>query len=621
MDALHFQSQERYQLRPTQLWSFIADTQRLNRSIGLPNAQFSFQPRTDGGSLVTGVYKQLFFTISRWREHPFEFVKPRYYSVLREYEVGPFTRVQGGAQLTPDDEGTVVRVWADITPRHWLGGLVAKLFVGPQSTSRVLARCRAYEKEILGREREEAAGSGLPLLQANMAVYAGPPPEVDERRLDQLTAQLTRVGGDETISGLLRQLLAEAPDDRVASMRAFEMADLWETDRRQTLATFLRATTVGLLDLRWDVLCPNCRVPKEEVGTLAELSGQVHCESCHITVDANFDKLVEVRFKPSAAVRDASYGVYCTGGPQALPHVVAQVELGPEQAVDWKVDLSPGTYVVVSPQCTGAALLEVNSGVGEEAVLLALESARVMPPALVVRPEVALRLESRLNAPAVVQLADQSWADTAATAALVSTMHEFRDLFSSEVLAPGLQVAIERLALLFTDLAGSTAMYERVGQARAFRLVQDHFQVLDAAIRGHHGTMVKTIGDAVMAVFPSTQEAAAAALQMQCGIRELTVAEGVDPTRLLKVGIHSGACVAVTLNEKLDYFGTAVNIAARTEHECQGGEIMVTANAWDDEGVMNLLKEACEHIEAHQAVLRGITEPVQLFRVSGVRCG
>jgi adenylate cyclase len=478
MNPIRFESEAEYRLSPDQLWTFIADTQRLNRSIGLPNASFTFEPRAEGGSLVTGIYKKGFFTISRWLEHPFEFVKPRYYKILREYDVGPFTRVQGGAELKPSSGGTVIRVWADITPRHWLGALAARILVGPQSTSRVLARCRTYEKELLARAAEERA-SGLPLLQANMAVYSGTPPEVDHRRLDQLTNQLIRLGGDEMISALLKQLLAEAPDDRVASMRAFELADLWEIDRRETLATFLRATTAGMLDLRWDVLCPNCRVPKDEVGTLAELSGQVHCESCHITVDANFDRLVEVRFKPAAAIRDATYGVYCTGGPQSMPHVVAQVELFPDRPVDWDVDLKAGTYVLASPQSGGAALLSIEDGEGESETTFNVDSTRVTPPAVQGRPSVALRLESTLSTPAVVQLADQSWADTAATAALVSTMHEFRDLFSSEVLAPGLQVAIERLALLFTDLSGSTAMYERVGQARAFRLVQDHFRVLD----------------------------------------------------------------------------------------------------------------------------------------------
>lgn len=621
MKPLHFEAAANYALTPDELWSFVADTQRLNRSIGLPQAEFSFAPNESGGSLITGVYKQLgFITISRWREHPFEFVKPHGYSVLREYDVGPFTRVHGGAYLTPTDGGTTLRVWADITPRHPLDWLAAKLLVGPQSTGRVLGRARDYEREVLARRAAESSDGRLATVEANMAVYGGPPPEVDHGRLEQLSERLVQAGGDERVAERLRRHLAEAPDDRVASMRAFELADQWGTDRRETLATFLRATTVGLLDMKWDVLCPYCRVPKDEVDTLAELSGQVHCESCQITVDANFDKLVEVRFKPASAIRTASYGVFCLGGPGAIPHVVAQAELGPSEARTWPLTVRGGTYLLRSAQSGGAAVIEVAEPGGDEAAALELTEERIVPPAVQVRPLVALQVQNRLPGTALVQLADQSWADTAATAALVSTMHEFRDLFSSEVLAPGLQVAIERLALLFTDLAGSTAMYERVGQAKAFRLVQDHFRVLDPAIRAHHGTIVKTIGDAIMAVFPSTRDAAAAAVAMQCAIRELDSAEGVDTSRFLKVGLHSGPCVAVTLNDKLDYFGTTVNIAARTEHECQGGEVMVTADAWNDPGVADLLKTASERIDTHEAVLKGISEPVKLFRVSEIRC-
>ena len=94
------------------------------------------------------------------------------------------------------------------------------------------------------------------------------------------------------------------------------------------------------------------------------------------------------------------------------------------------------------------------------------------------------RLVSEMNGPAVVALEGKFWDDAAATAAIVGTLQEFRDLFSSEVLAPGLQVGIERLAILFTDLSGSTAMYEQLGQARAFRFVQDHFRVIERAVRG-----------------------------------------------------------------------------------------------------------------------------------------
>src|SRR5205823_5864201 len=110
---------------------------RLNQAIGLPEGHFTATPRSDGGSTATGIYRRYGFTISRWREHPFAFVKPLRYRVLREYDVGPFTKVDGGAELEAITDGTELRVFAEIEPRHWLGWLSAKLFVGPQSTTRV----------------------------------------------------------------------------------------------------------------------------------------------------------------------------------------------------------------------------------------------------------------------------------------------------------------------------------------------------------------------------------------------------------------------------------------------------------------------------------------------------
>lgn len=615
MNPLHFEARDRYALTPAQLWTFVADTQRLNRSIGLPTARFTHEPRADGGSLVTGAYRLGWITLARWREHAFDFVRPLRYSVLREYEAGPFVRVYGGAELTPTDGGAELRVYADITPRHVVGWLAARLMVGPQSTKRVLARCREYERHVLG---EMATSGAAPLEVAATEVYIGAAPQVDQTRLDQLARRLVEAGGDPEVAGRLKEHLATASDDRVAGMRPFELADLWGADRHTTLAAFLRATTVGLLDMRWDVLCPYCRVPKAEYASLSDLAGQAHCEHCNIVFDSTIDRLVEVRFKPSPSIREAAVGLYCIGGPQNTPHVVAQTELEPGQAIEWQIPVEAKAYRLRSPQSGRAGLVEVLAG-GTGQVSLALEREGVAPGIVQVGGEhLALRVESRLGAPAVVALEEQQWPDTAATAAVVSTMQEFRDLFSSEVLAPGIEVAIERIGVLFTDLAGSTALYERIGQAHAFRLVQDHFRVLEEAIREHQGALIKTIGDAVMAVFPSAARAVGAGFAMQGRMGDLSDAEGFDTSALLKVGIHAGSCLVVTLNDRLDYFGTTVNIAARANHEAQGGEIVLTADAYADGGVAELVQESAQRVETCQAVLKGITEPVQLYRVTAV---
>jgi class 3 adenylate cyclase len=438
-------------------------------------------------------------------------------------------------------------------------------------------------------------------------------------------------GGDPAITAQLRRHLSTAADDAVGQMRPFPLADSWGTDRRATLIVFLRAATVGLLDMRWEVLCPHCRAPSAEYSSLSDLDHQGHCEKCNASYDANFDRLVEVRFRVSPSIRRATTEVYCIGGPQNMPHIAAQASIPGGGAVDWSVVLERPVYRLRSPQSASSAIIEAIAdpsdtapGGGEPATFV-LGAEGIHPTqARIAGGLASIRIESRLRGAAKVSLEEQFWPEDAATAAVVSTLQEFRDLFSSEVLAAGIEVAIERLALLFTDLAGSTQLYERIGQARAFGLVHEHFRLIEAAVRAENGAVVKTIGDAVMAVFPATSDAVHAAIEMQRRMADLDPPEGTDPTRLLKVGIHVGPCMVVTLNDRLDYFGTAVNMAARVEHEAVGGEIVLSEAAWEDIGVADVLQGAqiaAEQCQRCEVQLRGIARPVGIVRIGPAPSG
>src|SRR5579862_816002 len=93
-------------------------------------------------------------------------------------------------------------------------------------------------------------------------------------------------------------------------------------------------------------------------------------------------------------------------------------------------------------------------------------------------------------------------------------MTEFRRLFGAEALRPGLALRIGQVAILFSDICGSTALYARVGDAAAFGLVIDCIAYGTAIVERHRGTVVKTIGDALMAAFIDPKDAAAAGAEM-----------------------------------------------------------------------------------------------------------
>ena len=170
---------------------------------------------------------------------------------------------------------------------------------------------------------------------------------------------------------------------------------------------------------------------------------------------------------------------------------------------------------------------------------------------------------------------------------LLSTQ-TFLDLFPSEMVMSGGGLAVKRVALLFTDIKGSTALYDRIGDMRAFNLVRQHFGVLRDVIAANHGALVKTIGDAVMASFHEPLNAIRAALDMLAQIKRFNHSAG-EELITLKIGAHVGPCLAVTLNKQLDYFGQTVNLAARVQGLAAENEIYLSDQMYSLLGAADLL--------------------------------
>jgi class 3 adenylate cyclase len=191
-------------------------------------------------------------------------------------------------------------------------------------------------------------------------------------------------------------------------------------------------------------------------------------------------------------------------------------------------------------------------------------------------------------------------------------LQAFRDLLPGEALRPGEDIAIDNVTLMFTDLAGSTALYERIGDGPAYRLVRDHFTFLAAAVRRHDGTLVKTIGDAVMAGFADPADAVRAALEVQDTVSAFNARQG-EQAITIKIGLHGGPCIAVTMNDRLDYFGSTVNTAARLQGQSHGGDIVLSESLAADPAVAALLADRPR--TAEQAQLKGLAEAVLFERL------
>jgi class 3 adenylate cyclase len=606
----HYRWEYRLKSDPERLWSFVADTNRFNRDTGVP-------------SIVEGESRQRLRNARRrlrlsflglpveWEEQPFEWVRPARFGVTRKYIKGPVAELRVLAELTPQSGGGThlsYQVWA--RPKSLLGLIVIPLQIGQISARKFASAFYRYDRAVA---TEVIAGG------------AESPPELSpvvRDRIDTIEARLVKEGVLPDVARRLTDFVQHGDDFSVSRISPYVLVDNWGVARRAVLEACLRATRAGLLDLRWDLLCPLCRGPQESESSLSEVSSKVHCETCRIDFTVNFDRFVEITFRPNASVRTVDVKNYCIGSPQRTPHVVAQQLLAASSKRAVLLPLEEGRYRLRVLELSGELLLTIDaSGAPDATVTVASASADLAGDELRLSSPADLNLENASDSEHLFILERLSWSDQAATAAEVTALQIFRDLFSSEALRPGDQISVGTLTVLFTDLRNSTRLYRDIGDATAFGRVMNHFDVLKRAIANADGALVKTIGDAVMGVFRNPASALAAMLQAQA---ELAAPPAGTAPLTLKAGIHIGPCIAVTLNERLDYFGSTVNLAARLEGLSTGNDVVISAAVYNDPEVRELLNAPEQNLQAAPFVmeLKGFDqEQFDLWRVVRASAG
>ncbi len=289
------------------------------------------------------------------------------------------------------------------------------------------------------------------------------------------------------------------------------------------------------------------------------------------------------------------------------------------------VQLPSGFVIVFDPVTHGRQLIEVKGEPTRERQTLTMLFNKVKAPlgAVELRPgPLRLSLENRTERRVLPAL----WIAGDAlhhllgkrkpfiTAKRLLTNQTFRDIYQTDTLEPDQRLKITSLTFLFTDLKGSTALYERVGDLVAYDLVRQHFYVLYEIVAGEAGAVVKTIGDAVMATFSTPDRALAAALRMRDAMTRIN-AERHNEDLLLKIGIHEGSCLAVTLNNSQDYFGQTVNLAARVQGLASSRAIFVTKSVVEDPKSAKILENLSLRPSQQRAALRGIADETTVYEI------
>jgi adenylate cyclase len=454
------------------LWSLLSDTDRTNRLIGLP----AFERTRPDHDLVQIVYGHFLGVPVSWREHPFEWIFEQQFSVEREFAPPlPVERLQTITRFTSlPEERTKVDVEVHIAPRNLVGAIGGRLIIG-QRMLRQLRRVYRQTGELVAASEQVV----LPPVRK---------PRVNLHRLRVAAERLRSSGIRESLIERLVSHLIDADDSQVLKMRAFALADAWGEPRMDVLRMCLYATRTGLLDLEWDVLCPSCRGASQRVRSLGDLEHDAYCPSCDVRYDTNFDESIEVRFSVNPDIRDAVDMPYCIGGPANTPHIVAQIALPAHGRREVRLRLAPNHYRLRSRQMTARAVFDVSDHAESSTARIVFGNGEALIDPPVIRAGYAtVTIENATDTPALIVIEQRDWSEQATSAALVTSLTEFRQLFSSEALSPGVGIAIRSLTFLFSDLKGSTAMYEQIGDTPAYARVRDHFAVMSAIIGAHNG--------------------------------------------------------------------------------------------------------------------------------------
>jgi class 3 adenylate cyclase len=418
-----------------------------------------------------------------------------------------------------------------------------------------------------------------------------------------------RQSADPDVVTAIEALVRDAPDHRLNRINALAFAAKTGLNEERVIAAFLHAARLGLFELSWNVLCPGCGGVLDAGASLKTVNQPEYaCALCAAGYEPTLDEMVEVTFTVTARTRRIA-----AHAPNDLPAIeyyrqifwssgidladdafektieeitLELVELPPGEKAMLSLTLPAEFVIVFDPVTHTAQFIDVKGEPTRERQSLSIvfNRAHAHTTTVVMQPgPLRLTLDNRTDTRVVpgVYIAGQAMHDMLGrrqpflTAKRLLTNQTFRDIYRTSTLDIDQRLKITSLTFLFTDLKGSTDLYERVGDLVAFDIVKEHFRILHEIIAAESGAVVKTIGDAVMATFATPDRGLAAALRIREAMRALNEQRQNDDL-LLKIGIHEGPCLAVTLNDRQDYFGQTVNIASRVQCLAVSRSILAT---------------------------------------------
>ncbi len=577
------------------VWERVSDILRLNELIGFDLKKAQAEIRHN--DKLTVQRSATFMHIPmEWTETYGEWIKP-YYLYQRLEFIKPYKHTMLVERfLISTKSGCKVKFSYTILWDSWIGTL--SNFLG---TFHYLG-AKVFKKSV-------------EMVYAKPNKYAGPEhlgkkPHYSQTVYSRVQRLVSKI--DEAFYGhhlgqkIATYALNSMPVD-VSKIRPRELAEQWRVEEDYAIEACVQAVRCGLLGMRWDLLCPQCRIEKANTLNLQQLPKGEHCEACNINFEVNFDKNVELTFFPAEWIRPCENATSCLQNPLSEPHIIVQIQLLPNTEKVLNITLKPGNYrcrVVGSKLNSEFEVKDDNNlpqlSITDQGIKIAGQNK-------------IFRVNNLLNSTCYFSIEDLLWKDKVLTGQKVIAMQVFRDLCPEQLLIPGDDIKITNLSFVFTDLKDSTLFYYREGEANAYHIVREHLRFLAKLVYEHHGSVVKTIGDSVMAVFSQPHNAIQACLDVQAQLKLFNQQNKTD--LVVKMGLNMGNCIAVNIDNKMDYFGNIINETARLASLSNGNDLVISRSLFTEESVKDLL--AGSNFVQEQQTIKGIPGQVVFYRVTG----
>lgn len=588
---------------PSELWPLVSNTERLNEAIGLPSVDYRTEKDPDRGIRKFGAFTLSGVRVS-WEEHPFEWIEGQRMGILREFDSGPFKWFLSVVTLDRrDGGGTKLSHRIRIEPRNVLGRVLTTVeadWKGFRNLQKVYQRMDKSLQGKLDRSGGSDPFAGVKALSKNQA--------------SRLTSRMDRViesGAEQEAARAIETMLQQWSAQDLAQIRPIAAATQLDVQPDAFTNACLIAAAEGVLQLRWDILCPTCRVSALASSELSNIQSHTHCEACDIDFQSNLAGSIELVFQAHPEIRQINQGQYCIGGPEHSPHVVAQVRIAASECLDLPTDLGPGDYLIRGPRLPKTQAIRIQSSSAPSSIDFSLSTLgqSIHTPKMRAGQQV-LTLMNDLSTLHVVRIERMIARDDVVTAATASANPLFRKLFPGQCFAENNPITTEVLTFVAASINNVDRMYQTLGESEAYLAIRDHHDRLTVSIEGTGGTVVKTVGESLLAVFPNRDDAVLASKRIR---ESREVAQAVtespamnDPSTETKseqtpwielgIGIHSGPTMVATQNNQLDYFGTTVRSATKLADQA-GQDTLITESVYSDPFVSDQLTSVSDEVE------------------------